>query len=76
MEWRMPRYMIREEVKRGKMRENMGRRAVMFEEKLRSGGGNIIARLCWKEVLDRENEKGSKWEEDRKGSMKVGATLR
>lgn len=54
--------MIREEV----MREGMRMKAVAFEEKIRAEGGSVIARMCWKEILERERERGSRWEEDRK----------
>ena len=44
VDWRAPGYMIREEVKRDKMRTRARRRAWNYEEQLRNGEGSEMAR--------------------------------
>lgn len=46
----IPGYMVREECKREKMRIRAAKRAWGFENKLRSGKGNVWARLCLEEI--------------------------
>ena len=68
MDWRRtPGYIIREEVKRSKLRTKAAKRAWSFEEKLREGKGGELARVCWKEVTRRAEGGGrvSRWEEGR-----------
>lgn len=45
-----PGYMVREECKREKMGVRAAKRAWGFESKLRSGKGNMWARLCLEEM--------------------------
>lgn len=49
-----PGYMIREEVKRGKIRER--KRAWGFEKRLEKGKGSEVTRLCWNEMRKRSRE--------------------
>lgn len=65
---RTPRYLIREEIKRGKLRERVRKRAWGFEERLKEGKGSELTRLCWKELKEgaREGKVGSEWEEEKK----------
>jgi len=42
--WEDAGYMVKEEVKREKMRTRLGRRALGYEEKLEKGGGGEWAR--------------------------------
>jgi len=66
LERRTPGYLIREEIKRGKLREGAGRRAWRFEERLKEGKGSELTRLCWEELREgaREGKVGSEWEEE------------
>ncbi|XP_015113968.1 uncharacterized protein LOC107039044 [Diachasma alloeum] len=62
-----PGYLVREELKRDKLRTRAAKRAWNFEEKLRRGEGSSIARICLSEIERRETKKGvSKWEEKRR----------
>ena len=68
VDWKTPGYMIREEVKRDKMRTRAGRRAWKYEEKLWKGEGSEIVRECLKEIKETERERGeniSEWERGR-----------
>jgi len=67
VDWRTPGYMVREEVQRDLLRGRAGQRAWRFEERLERGEGSEIARLCLKEIRDREGsgEGLSEWEIDR-----------
>jgi len=62
-----PGYIVREEVKRNKLRERAGRRAWSFEKRLEEGKGSELTRLCWEEMREkcREGKIGSIWEEER-----------
>jgi len=66
LERRTPGYLIREEIKRGKLRERAGRRAWGFEERLKGGKGSGLTRLCWEELREgaREGKVGSEGEEE------------
>jgi len=65
--WRVPGYMIREELQRDKLRGRAGRRAWGFEERLAEGRGSELARRCWEEMRERGKRGGSlsKWERER-----------
>jgi len=52
-DWRTPGYMIREEVKRDKLRIRAGKRAWEFEKKLDQGKGGVLARACRREMRGR-----------------------
>ena len=52
------RILVREDAKRDKMKTSAGRRAWNYEEKLRKGEGNDIARECLKEIKGRKQERG------------------
>src|SRR5580765_19665 len=66
-DWRIPGYLIREELKRDKLRGRVARRAWNFEKRLEEGKGGEIARECLKEIKKRgeKNKKKSEWEEER-----------
>ncbi|KMQ86830.1 hypothetical protein RF55_14087 [Lasius niger] len=66
-DWRTPGYLIREELKRDKLRGRAARRAWNFEKKLEEGKGGEIARECLEEIKKRleKNKKKSEWEEER-----------
>lgn len=68
LERRMPGYMVREEIKRGKLRESAGRIAWGFEERLGEGKDSELTKLCWREMKEeaKEGKTGSKWKEERK----------
>lgn len=68
LERRTPEYMVREEIKRGKLRERAGRRAWGFEKRLEEGRGNELTRSCWRELRERarEGKVGSEWDEERR----------
>jgi len=51
--WRVPGYMIKEELQRDKLRGRAGRRAWGFEERLAEGRGSELARRCWEEMRER-----------------------
>jgi len=59
-----PGYLVREEVKRNKLRERAGRKEG-FEKKLEEGKGSKLTRLCWEEMREncREGKTGLEWEE-------------
>jgi len=67
MDWRTPGYMMRKEVQRDLLRGRAGQRVWRFEKRLERGEGSEIARLCLKEIRDREGsgEGLSEWEIDR-----------
>lgn len=66
IDWKTPReYMVRKEVQRNLLRNRTGQRAWRFEERLERGESNAIAKLCWKEIRERDRiryyeEKGVK----------------
>jgi len=65
---RTPGYLVREEVKREKLRERAGNRAWRFEKRLEEGRGSEIATECRKEMRKR-GRKGrvmAGWEEERR----------
>jgi len=61
-------YLIREKIKRNKLRERAGSRAWSFEKRLEMGLGSELTRICWKEMRERSREgrTGSTWEVERK----------
>jgi len=65
-----PGYLIREEIKRNKLRERAGERAWSFEKRLEKGLGSELTRILenWKEMRERSREGriGSAWEAERK----------
>jgi len=63
--------MVREEGKRDKMRTRLGKRAMGYEEKLERGEGSEWARRCWEEIKKRGEERGSRWEEQRKEFYRI-----
>jgi len=65
---RTPGYLVREEIKREKLRERAGKRAWGFEKRLEEGKGSKLARICWEELKGRSRERktGSKWEMERR----------
>nr|XP_034194024.1 uncharacterized protein LOC117610565 [Osmia lignaria] len=66
VDWRTPGYLLREELKRWKMRMRTGKRD--YERKLWQGRGGELAKSCWVQVIGNETRRGegSKWEEERK----------
>jgi len=62
--------LIREEIKRNKLRERAGARAWSFEKRLEMGLGSELTRICWREMrersIEREGRTGSAWEVERK----------
>ena len=68
VEARTPRYLVREELQREKMRGRAGRRAWGFEKRLDEEGGSELARECREEMKERfkEGRVRSNWEEERK----------
>jgi len=68
VEWRTPGYVVREEMKRGKLRERAGIRAIGFEKRLAEGRGSDLARKCWEEMKVRGGgtRVRSGWEEERR----------
>jgi len=76
---RTPGYLLREEIKRYKLRERAGRRAWGFEKRLEEGKGSELTRLCWEEMRERcrKGKVGSDWEEERgKFFMERGMEVR
>ncbi|XP_066585599.1 cilia- and flagella-associated protein 251-like [Prorops nasuta] len=71
LEWVTPGYMVREELKKGKMAMRAAKKAWDFEERLRYGKGNEWARESLKEIESREGRgiKLSRWEEGRRRFM-------
>jgi len=67
--WRVPGYMVREEVQREKLGTRAGRRAWGLEERLAKGKGSEVARRCWMEMRRRVKAGGvlSEWEKERQG---------
>lgn len=65
---RTPRYMVREELQREKLRGRAGGRAWRYEKRLEKGGGSKWARMCWEEIKKRgrEGKCESEWEGERK----------
>lgn len=63
LEGRTPGYLVREEMRREKLRERAGR----FEERLLRGEGSELARLCLEELRDNvwRDRVGSRWEKER-----------
>jgi len=63
-----PGHLIREEIKRNKLRERAGARAWSFEKRLEMGLGSELTRICWREMRERSREgrTGSAWEVERK----------
>lgn len=61
---RTPRYMIREEIKREKMRNRAGRGAWDFEKRAREFGGEELIRECRREIRKRigRGRELSEWE--------------
>jgi len=55
LEWNTPGYIVREELKRNKMRVETGWRAGRWEERIQKGEGGEIGRLC---MLERRKEEG------------------
>lgn len=49
-------YMLREEIKRGKLRERAGKRVWGFEKRLEERKGSEVTRLCWNEMRKRSRE--------------------
>lgn len=68
MERETPGYLLRVELQREKLKGRVGRTAWRFEEKLRGGEGNELARLSLTEMEEKDREKkvDSKWEEERR----------
>jgi len=63
---KIPGYIIREEIKRNKLRERAGIRAWSFEKRLEKGLGSELARICWRELRERsrvEQDQRGKWKE-------------
>lgn len=60
----MPGYMMKEEMKRDKLRERTARRAQNFEKRLEKGKRGRLARKCMKEIKERSEKKKriSEWE--------------
>ncbi|XP_046142799.1 uncharacterized protein LOC123988066 [Osmia bicornis bicornis] len=67
VDWRTPGYLLREELKRWKMRTRSGKLAWGFERKLWEGIGGELARSCWEQLIRDEGRGGekNKWEEER-----------
>ena len=67
--WKVPGYLVREELIRDKLRTRAGRRAWGFEERLAEGRGSELTRRCWEEMRERAQRGGwmSDWEKERKG---------
>jgi hypothetical protein len=61
-----PGYIVREEIKRDKLRERAGRRAWGFEKRLEEGKGNKLTR--WEEMRGRykEDKADSEWKKERR----------
>jgi len=53
VEAKTPRYMVREELQREKLRSRAGRRAWGFEKRLEEGRGSALARECRRELRER-----------------------
>jgi hypothetical protein len=51
-----PGYIVREEIKRNKLRERAGRRAWGFEKRLEEGKGSVLTRICWEKMKGRCRE--------------------
>lgn len=68
LERRTSGYMVREEIKKRKLRERAGRRAWGFEKRLEEGRGSELTRSCWRELRERawEGKVGSEWDEERR----------
>ncbi|XP_070526501.1 golgin subfamily A member 6-like protein 1 [Cardiocondyla obscurior] len=64
----VPRYMIREELQREKLRGKAGMRAWKYEIRLNEGRGDELARWCWKEIKEkaREGKTIERWKKKRK----------
>lgn len=45
-DWSAPKYMVREELQKGKLRERAGKGALSFKRRLEEGRGNKLARRC------------------------------
>lgn len=57
---RTPGYLVREELKREKLRRRAGKRAWEFEHRVGEGKESMLARKCWEEMKERfRNEKAS-----------------
>jgi hypothetical protein len=67
LDWRTPGYMVREEVKREKIRPEAGKRAVKYKGKLERGEGGEIGTWIWQEMRERMEKGYSKWEKEREG---------
>lgn len=68
MEGRTPNHMIREELKREKLRGRARSLAWGFEKKLERGEGSELARMCWEEIRKRVREERdeSEWEAEKR----------
>lgn len=68
VERRTPRYLMREELQREKLRERAGKRAWEYEKRLEEGRGGELAQRCWEEMKERskKGKVGSEWEEERR----------
>lgn len=51
-DWRTPGYLIREEIRRDKLRGRAGMKAWVFGKRLEKERGSELAR-CWKEIKDK-----------------------
>jgi len=62
-----PGYLVREELKRWRLRSRAGRRARSFEERLEEGRGGVLAQMCLREIKDRclKGTELSSWERER-----------
>jgi len=62
-----PGYLVREELRREKLKGRAGRRAWEFEKRLEQGMGNELARRCWEEIKERgrKERKSSDWEREK-----------
>lgn len=58
VEERTPGYMVREEIKKEKLRSRTERRAWGFEERLMKGGGSVLAQKYLQELRERAIRKG------------------
>jgi len=72
LEWKTPGYMVREEVKGGKMRGRAGKRAWKFEKRIEEERGGEMAKKCLREINERwrRGKIISKWEQERKEFFK------
>lgn len=66
LNWRTPRYLVRKELQREKLRTRASKGEWKFEERLAEGKESELARRCWEKMRKRVKRGGKLWREKRK----------